>query len=202
MEAAKISLTSRFSCRRPKDYNDPASCLPDAEALFALLKNDLESSRKSRVDLLSDDSQRYVAVLWHEVRSFTSIHVLRTAMSLDDDEIDFYLDFCEKALLRPDSSSIRKTGSYLSTSRLRTTQLTSPLVIRLFLIFSNVPNQHFRTCCPRVTTAYYPSPTTSRKPTLIFPKHPPTRRIPHHIQSHRRTRDPPTNILPRIGSGV
>ncbi|KAG8899808.1 hypothetical protein FRB99_006439 [Tulasnella sp. 403] len=69
--------------RQPRSYEDPATSFPECNTFLYCLQSQLEQQRRSRSGLLSAHSQR-------------------TALSIKDGDIDFYIDFCQKALLRPD----------------------------------------------------------------------------------------------------
>ncbi|KAG8865225.1 hypothetical protein FRB96_000115 [Tulasnella sp. 330] len=77
--------------RRPQTEDDPASCFPEPDAFFAMLRDYLEVTRKGPDSLLSAGSQRSVA-------------------DMSDAEIDVYLGFCEKALLPKESLEENDSG--------------------------------------------------------------------------------------------
>ncbi|KAG9016882.1 hypothetical protein FRB93_009412 [Tulasnella sp. JGI-2019a] len=83
--------------RRPQTDDDPASCFPEPEPFFAMLREHLEMVRRGPGSILSTNSQRPVA-------------------EMDEGEIDTYLDFCEKALLPNETMEENDTG-FRSVSR-------------------------------------------------------------------------------------
>jgi len=85
--------------RQPRHFEDPASSFPERDAFFCMLRDHLREIRDAPEGIYSVNSRR-------------------SAPDMTDTEIDTYLEFCEKALLREDGQVLNKESGFQSVAHL------------------------------------------------------------------------------------
>ncbi len=102
-------MSDTLLCRHPQNAEDPACALPVLSELIRAIRN-AEETREAAVSPMSTEHHRYVykAV---PIAVQTDCMNCSSVLDMDDQMLDDYLQFCEKALLPREDRMPGKSSS-------------------------------------------------------------------------------------------